>query len=141
MKKDVFIIYWKTNVWCKNAKYWEICNSLVKNAILNFKKYFCSRFFSFFFNLTTECIVIWVAWSTHDWGHEFIINDSQLVFFHHASNIDVVTLSSNTSLNWCSLLWVGSHLKDPWCCWRGIIDLKYIQLNTSLVSLLKSDQY
>jgi len=63
--------------------------------------------------------MFWVTWSTHDWGHEFIANDSQLVFFHHASNIDVVTLSSNTSLNWYSPLWVGSHIKASWCCWRG----------------------
>ncbi len=61
----------------------------------------------------------WVAWWTHDWGHEIIVNDSQLVFSHHASNIDVVTLSSNTSLNWYLPPWVGIHIKASWCCWRG----------------------
>ncbi len=56
----------------------------------------------------------------NSWSRSWVAHlRHQLEIFHHAFNLDVVTLSSNSSLKWYSLLWTGSHIKASWCCRNG----------------------
>ncbi len=70
------------------------------------------------------------SWVAHLWH--------QLGIFHHASNLDVVTLSSNDSKNWYSLLWMGLHIKALWCCQKGYHWFEIHSTEHKVVSLSKA---